>query len=670
MNAPAFFATPKAPSRPDRGFRVREISALAVRRARLIVLTAAVVTGLALIYVLQVHSLYAATSEIMLDPRKSSVENSAAVLSNLPADQPTILNQIEILTSHRFIAKVVDRFHFERDPEFASQGLAGKLFPSGNDPRETAITKLRNALKVAQAGFSSSIRISVTSADREKAKAIAAAMASMYVQDQLDTKAQASQQASSWLTQRVNELAQKVRDAEAAVQKYKADHRITTTAAGTSVVEQQITDLNAQLTSAQTDYDDKAAKAARTADLVRSGDIATAPQVVGSPLIAAMRTQQTELNREIANLTARYGPNHPKMKELSSQRADLDAKIAQETQRIAASVRNEAETSRNHVSSLQKNLRQVEELNAQKNQESVELAALQSAAASVRAMYQAFLSQYSQTENQQGILRPDAFVISASEVEETFGPQTRLLAVLSAIPAGLLLGLALAFLSDREGEALPPPGVTRREKPRQQPMTVLPEAGPQAADLIIDAPAAPFSVAVSQLLSAVLRDAVPPDVIGIAANVPGAGKTTLALALGRAAAQSGIRTIIADANRPSCHLSRMVKRPPAYWPYTAPAQAEAFIAPDPKSAALVMAATPQVPGYDEVLAPAMFSRLIANLKTGLDLVIVILPPASDALFQPALSLCGSVVMAIDSRGTPAAPPRLSRPALTVLTHKA
>ncbi|GAA0551270.1 uncharacterized protein involved in exopolysaccharide biosynthesis [Rhizomicrobium palustre] len=667
MNARLVLPVPP-PEAATRAFRVAEIWQVAERHFQLILLTTLAVVALATVYVLQVRPQYAATSEVMLDPRKSAVENSAAVLSSLSVDQPTILNQIEVLTSHRLAGKVVDQFHLERDPEFAAPGLAAKLFSPAIEPRETAIDKLRKNLKVAQAGFSSTIRITVTSSDRAKATQLASGIAALYVQEQLETKADAARNANIWLTQRVSELAAKVKEAEAAVQKYKAEHNISFTAGGTSVQEQQLAELNAQLTVARTDYDDKAAKAARTAALLRSGGLASAPQVLSSPVIASLRAQQAELAREIANLAAKYGPNHPKMKELAAQRADLDGKIAQETARIADGVRNEADTAGSHVGSLQKSLRQLEDANAKKNQDSVELTALQSAAASARAMYQAFLTQYSQTENQQGILRPDVFVISASDVEEAFGPQTKLLAILSAIPAGLLLGLALAFMRDRREPELPvQPAPAPSMRRAEAPAAILPEMGPRAADLVLAHPASPYAVAVANLLAGIIKKATPPLVIAVTAAAPGSGKTTLALSLARAAAQSGIATIAIDANRSAYHLGLMAGQVASagHSGYGI----EGFINPDRLSPALIMAPNGQISSYERILAQPLLTGMLDSLKTSLELMIIAAPPLNDPSTASILALSDLAIVAIDGRAPRPMPAGLpGTRILTVFTH--
>lgn len=668
---------PNARPRLHRGFGLQQTWDVVRCNAGLIALTTVAVVALATLYVLQVRPHYVATSEVMLDPRKSNVGNSTDVLSNLTADQPTILNQIEVLTSHRFAGNVVDRLHLDADQEFVVPGLAESLFSPGIDRRKAAIDNLRKRLKVAQAGFSSTIRITVESGDRQKASTIAAAIAALYVQEQIDTKSQASQQASRWLTQRVTELARQVKDAEAAVQKYKADHRITITAAGTSVVEQQVTDLSSQLTVARTEYDDKAAKASRTAELVKSGQIASSPQSVASPLIVNLRTQQSELNREIANLATRYGPNHPKIVELVAQRANLETKISQETQRIADSVRNDAEASRAHVASLQSSLHQIEDLNARKNEDAVELVALQSVAASARSMYQAFLTQYSQTENQQGILRPDAYVISASEVDDTFGPQTKMLAILSSVPAGLFLGLALAFMSG-SGQPAVGPNAPFRQRTATTRTLALPEAGTNtpAADLLITNPSALFSLAVCRLLANEVASTARPANVVVTSQTPGSGKTTLSLALARAAARAGLRAIVVDANSVYSHLDRMVGRGPdaPLWPGHTPVQGsiENFIDCDPLSSALVMAANPAFSGYERVIAGPLLARLIENLQSDFDFIVINAPLLSDGLAPQILALGARHILAVDARRSASAISdelaRLARTATVVFTH--
>ena len=75
--------------------------------------------------------------------------------------------------------------------------------------------------------------------------------------------------------------------------------------------------------------------------------------------------------------------------------------------------------------------------------------------------------------------------------------------------------------------------------------------------------------------------------------------------------------------------------------------------------------------YQNVLAPPVLARLIANFKTGLDLVIVAAPPIGDALAPSVLALADMLLVAVDSRRPTLPirlPVRMPRLALTVFTH--
>ena len=79
------------------------------------------------------------------------------------------------------------------------------------------------------------------------------------------------------------------------------------------------------------------------------------------------------------------------------------------------SAKNNVEVSQSHKSSLEQSLHQLELQGAGQNQAEVQLTALQSAATSTRAMYEAFLGRLNQTQGQEGIQTPDARVISNAE---------------------------------------------------------------------------------------------------------------------------------------------------------------------------------------------------------------------------------------------------------------
>ncbi len=78
------------------------------------------------------------------------------------------------------------------------------------------------------------------------------AYADSYLTDQLNANFDATERASVWLQERLNDLRQRSQQASLDVEKYKADNGLTSTG-GELMSEQQISDLNKQLIITQAD---------------------------------------------------------------------------------------------------------------------------------------------------------------------------------------------------------------------------------------------------------------------------------------------------------------------------------------------------------------------------------------------------------------------------------
>jgi succinoglycan biosynthesis transport protein ExoP len=625
---------------------------LRVRR-RIILGTAVTVVTLATIIVTQLTPLYSATVVVMLDQRKNNVEDINAVLSGLPSDPAAVQNQVQILTSLELAGRVVDKMKLEQDPEFNPSPGGWESFLKYLNPtnwfradpktqadaqgvdlvREEIIRKFLDHLSVAPIGLSTAINVAFESRDPGQAARIANAIGSAYVEGQLEAKFEATQKATQWLSGRIGVLSRQAQVADSAVQRYKAEHGITQTAAGDSMLDRQTADINGQLVLAKADLAEKQATYDHLAALARTRSAANAAQVVASPLIATLRAQESDLNREIADLSTKYGPRHPKMLNLQAQEANLGSKIAEEVQRIVESVRNDVDVANSHVASLQASLQQLETQGAGENQAEVQLTALQSAATSARAMYEAFLGRLNQTQDREGIETPDVRVISNAQVPKSPSFPNEALVMGVSIPGGLILGLILAFTAEhldsgfRTSEQI--------EKLLGIPvLSTIPElAGVrkfliETADVVLDKPTSSFTEAIRGLhlgltLSNVDRK---PKVIVIASSVPGEGKTSVAVSLGRLAAKSGLKTIIVDGDLRRPNIATMMKLDAPELgiieALTGEHTLDQCIRVDKRSAAWVLPCLQSPPNPADVLASEAMQKLIVNLRKVFDLVVI------------------------------------------------
>jgi exopolysaccharide transport family protein len=622
-------------------------------RRKIILGTALAVIALTIVTVLQLTPVYTATAVVMLDQRRNTVADTNAVLSDLGSDQATVQNQVQILTSLELAQRVTKKLHLETNPSFNPSltifGMVRKYvnpfnwFPgtaatvaasNGLDPITSRVVhQLSDNLVVSPIGLSTAISVAYKSPDAVQAALIANTFADAYVEDQLEAKFDATRKATQWLTGRIQELSQQAQTADAAVQRYKADHNINPTQMGSTIVEQQAAAISGQLVLAKADLAEKQARYNSLLDLQKSGHAADSASVLASPLISNLRAQESELNRQLADLGSRYLPSHPKILNLQAQRDNLESKIDQEVQRVVGAVHADVSAASAHVASLQGSLTTAEGQSAGQGVSSVQLTALQSTATATRSMYEAFLGRLNQAQGQEGIQAPDARTISNAETPSTPSfPKTFLFVALS-VPAGLMLGFVLAFMAERLDSGF-------RTAAQVEALFGLPViatvpelkaasgTAANAADTVIDNPMSSFSEAIRglQLGLTLAHIDQQPKVVVVTSSVPGEGKTILAISLARVAARGGLKVVIVDGDlrRPNVLTAMGIAAPAAglIEALTGKMPLDQCLVRDEKSGALILPCIKSPPNPADLLLSKAMQNLLASLRESFDLVVI------------------------------------------------
>ncbi|HEY5084396.1 MAG TPA: GumC family protein, partial [Rhizomicrobium sp.] len=326
---------------------------------------------------------------------------------------------------------------------------------SGTMGHDRVIDAMQRHVSADSQGLSTAITITATARDGAKAALIANTLADAYVKSQIAAKLGATAATTDWLNTRLQDLAQQLQIQQEAIQRYKAEHNLNDSAPGSSIVDQQMVGISAQVVAARSELAEKQAINDRIGQLVASGNPADVAQIVSSPLIVQLRTQQATLLSQEGDLNSKYGPLHPKMQAMQEQKRDLDFKITQEVNRLAASAANDVMVAKAHLNSLQGSLGGTEGVARTQNMARVQLQALESNAASTRTMYEAFVQRLRQSQGQDEIQTPESRVISSASIPlHPAGPK-RLLIIGTSIPLGLLLGMLAALLAEKLGPMLP-----------------------------------------------------------------------------------------------------------------------------------------------------------------------------------------------------------------------
>lgn len=670
-----------APYAPPPTFQLADLFRLIDARRQLITRVAlgVILCGLAAAIILP--TTWSSSSVVMLDSRKNNITDLSAVLSQLSADPASMQNQLQLLQSRELAAEVITRLKLDNDPEFNPAiaqpslvqlvGMMASLVNpknwfendtpvNGVVSRDRIIDTFLKHVSANAEGLSTTITVTATSRDPAKAALIANTLADAYVKAQVATKVTATTNTTSWLNTRLSDLAQQLQVQEEAIQRYKAQHNLNDSAPGNSLVDQQMGAINAQIVQQRSDLAEKQAIQNRIEQLVASGNPADVSQIVSSPLIVQLRTQQATLISQESDLNSKYGPLHPKMQAVQQQKRDLDYKITQEVNRLAASAANDVMVSRAHLGSLQSSLGGTEGTARVQNMARVQLQALESNAASTRLQYEAFVQRLRSSQNLDDVQTPDSRIISPAPVPLNPSGPKRTLIVGASIPLGLLLGLLAALIAEKLGPLMPvrvngapraalvpaaapvmkPP---RRARPRATaPQPVAVWSGPpilseindpaqlRAADFVLDYPASKYAHAMAALVRQLESKEGDGAIVALTSADNSESRSAIAVSLARAAARMGKKAIIVDC-APGHMASRAMKtriRSGLYEVLTGAVPLNQALAKDPRGDVYLLGTAKRAPNSLTMYSSQPMAKLVQVLRGGADFVVIDCGPAN------------------------------------------
>jgi len=650
----------------DQGFLEFDLMALyRTLRKRLGVIVGVTLglTALVMVVVLQQTPLYTAGAQILLDRQKMQVTDMQAVMSGLSPDSATVDSEVEILRSRTLAARVIENLNLMQDPEFNGAlrepsmlrwldprvwiGSALSLIEAAPAPQDEAmraraelngvINSVLGRLTVTRQRLTYVINISFVSENPAKAARIANAIAEFYILDQLEAKFDATRQANDWLSRRLTELRQQVQDSERAVEIYRTEEGLEASAAGVTVSEQQLSELNAQLILGRTSLAEAQAKYTRAQQIRRSGGtIESMADVVQSTTISQLRQKQAELARELANLASKYGPRHPEIVNAEAQRRDIERQIGSEINRIVGSLENNVSVAQTRVASLEESLREIRGETGTGSQAMVQLRELEREAAANRAVYESFLNRFKETSQQQDFQTPDSRVISAATAPVAPSHPRKALSLALALVLSGMLGVGLALLLEHLDNGLQ----TGRDVeqalglPHLVSLPATPgEKGPDGKlmspqDYLLAKPLSAFSESLRSLRSALQLSNVdnPPKVILFTSALPNEGKTTSSVSFARAAAASGLKVALVDCDlrHPSVHKAFSFKRPEAGLVELLAERLDLsqVMVKDPKSDLDILPIATGTANPPDVLGSAQMKLLLDRLRGDYDLVVL------------------------------------------------
>lgn len=669
----------------------REILDFFVRHWKFIASVTALIAAATLFILFTITPRYTGTAQILLGNQRENVLGQDSIVSDLTFDSSFVDSQVAVLRSRSLLHRVVTDMNLAKDREFGRRAeekglfatLRGRLFggAGANAAEEeqasdaispavlASIAILRDSLDIEREGRSYVIGVSVTSEDPQKAAALANAVADAFIVDQLEAGYEAAQRAASWLGDRIEKLRAELLASENAVEEFRVEHNLVATSTGT-LNEQQLSELNAQLVAARADLAEKRAKYEQAAQIqAQGGDMQAAPDVLLSPVVAALREQFAEVSSREADLIARYGGRHPLVVNVGAERGDVERQIAAEVDRIVANLRNDLAVAESRETSLRQSLGVLTGETGVDNKVAVRLRELERIAAANKALYESFLSRAKVAEEQTTLANRDARVISTATAPGGPSFPRKKLVMALALVMGVGLGTGGAFLLDvlnsgfmtprQIEEMLELPVLASVPLMRSDELTVNGEELPPPRYLV-QKPLSRYSEAVRALRSAVQMSDVdrPPQLIQVTSAMPGEGKTTLAMSMAFSLRTAGHTVLLLDADlrHPSVsNVFGLVDQPGLVDLLVAGAPDASRVRPfrEPESGVEILPAGSKTHNPPDLLASDRMKGLIASLRERYEYILVDSPPVAPVIDATVLSRqADKVVFAVKWGSTP------------------
>ncbi|KAB2662412.1 chain-length determining protein [Brucella tritici] len=397
---------------------------------------------------------YRAEARIMIEARESiyTRPNGETAAERPVFDAEGVKSQVEVFSSGDLLKKVSDELKLTSNEAFTTTEvkpwtrvlimLGMRTDPARLTPEERVLQKLRKNMQVFAVTASRVIVVQYNSANPETAKNVANALANQYILFQQAAKLESNDDATGWLAPEIDDLRNRVRDAEKKVADYRASRGLLTGQSNSTIATQQLSEVSTELTRVRTSRALAEAKAESIRKSLASGaPIDTLPDVVASGMMQRLAERRIQLNAQIADLSTTLLEGHPRIKALRSQLADLDQQIRIEGRKLVASLDNEVSAAKLREEELNRELNRVKAQAAQAGDQEVELRALEREATAQRQLLETYLTRYREAASRtdRNYVPVDARVFSSAEAPAVPYYPMILPIVGSTFAAGLLL---------------------------------------------------------------------------------------------------------------------------------------------------------------------------------------------------------------------------------------
>src|SRR3984893_2529908 len=328
------------------------------RRRWTVFIVFTVLFGGVLVETLKKKPVYRAKALLEIEKENPSLVTPQELFQIDEVSDSYLETEYKVLSSDDLAERVIAQLGLEQTAEFHPQKgswpailkniqAANSLMAGSNvvesDPslRETVLAGFEKRLDVKPFRRSRAVEISFDSQDPNLAAEVVNAIASNYINKNLEARWDATQKASEWLSQQMLDLKEKLAKSQDELHEYAADNDLlfleTDKGNSENVVNQSLRELQEELTKTQAVRYEKES----LYRLVLSNDYASLPGVFDNKLLQDLSVRLAELQRERAQWATTFTEDYPKVQQIQNQIVEIQGALERERGRAAQRISND-----------------------------------------------------------------------------------------------------------------------------------------------------------------------------------------------------------------------------------------------------------------------------------------------------------------------------------------
>lgn len=569
---------------------------LMMRNLWKIILFSLFVGGFSVFYALSLPPVYFAKTTLLIDSQRANVLSFQDVYQVDTRDRTYLRTQLEIFKSRAIASRVVDRMNLVDNPFFGVTGLSDSSskfnFQSMKnmllgligkapaiedikpeviagvetaekekkafDARQRTINKVMESLIIVPIYGTKLISIQAAAGDPTLAANIANELAEVYIESYLEAKLEVTQKASSWLSGRLGDLRQTLRESEQALQDYREREQLVDTGDVRSIDVAELEQLTQSVVEATRIKNDAKALYAQISENNFGIDRMLAlPVVANNIVIQGLIESRASAKRLIADLSDRYGQKHPKMVSAISDLNQVEGELKLQVGNVAKGLKVSYLAAQDSERELKRQIANVKSRLQTVSRKEFSLRELEREVDANRQVYETFLNRGKETNETANLESVNARVIDVALPSEYPAKPEKKKIVMAAVLLSAFFAAGIILLLDWLDNTIKTPDDVE-ERLRVPLLGYLPLDKSNKDD-------SPFlgflsdekwhfaeavrTVRTSYILSCLDK---PAKVTVVTSTVPNEGKTTIALCLAHTLGQmEKVLLIDGDMRKPS-----------------------------------------------------------------------------------------------------------------------